>query len=136
MRALVVAAFDLTRQLRQRHDRDAEFLGQGLEAHGNLRNLLHPVVALSGAAQKLKVVDKDDVKPMRPFQPPAARRDLADRQGGRVVDIKRAAFQRLRGLDETAEFPFGHVAAPDLFRRHLGGFGQDPRRQLLGRHFQ
>ena len=73
---------------------------------------------------------------MGPLQAPGAGGNLADRQGGRVIDVKRAGFQRLGGFDKAAELGLGHVTAPDLFGRHLGGFGQDPRGQLLGAHFQ
>ena len=41
LRALVVAVLDLTRELRQRHDRHVEFFGQRLEAGGDLGHLLH-----------------------------------------------------------------------------------------------
>ncbi len=44
LRALVVAVFDLTRQLRQRDDRNVEFLGQRLQAGGDLGDFLHAVV--------------------------------------------------------------------------------------------
>ena len=41
LRALVVAAFDLARELRQRHDRHVQFLRQRLELGGDLGHLLH-----------------------------------------------------------------------------------------------
>ena len=59
---------------------------QRLEACGDFGQLLHAVVAFAGAAQQLKIIDQDDIEPVRPLQPPAAGRDLADRQGGRIVE--------------------------------------------------
>ena len=43
LRPLVVAAFHLTRQLRQRQDRHVEFLRQRLELGGDLGDFLHAV---------------------------------------------------------------------------------------------
>ncbi len=49
-RALVVARIDAARQLRQGQDGDVQFLGQGLEALGDLGDFLHPVLV---AARRL-----------------------------------------------------------------------------------
>src|SRR3954470_181561 len=65
LRALVVAALDLPRELRQRQDRNVKLLGQGLEAGGDLGPLLH--AAFLGAAarsgEKLDVVDDQQIEP-------------------------------------------------------------------------
>ncbi len=45
LRALVVAAFDLTRQLRKGDHRHVHLLRQRLEAGGDLGDLLHAAVA-------------------------------------------------------------------------------------------
>src|SRR4029078_467260 len=48
LRTLVLALLDLARQLRQRDDRHRKLLGEGLEAGGDLGDLLHAVVAALG----------------------------------------------------------------------------------------
>ena len=135
MRALVLAVFDLTRQLRQRDDRDVQLFGDGLQTLGDFRDFLHPVL-FRRTAKQLQIVDDQHIQPMRALQPPCPCRNLGNRQGGRVVDVKRAAFQRLCGFDKAAKLRFGHVAPTDLFGRHFGGFRQDPRGKLFGRHLK
>src|ERR1700724_4555580 len=64
LRAFVVAALDLARQLRQRDDGDVELLGQRLQAGGDFGDFLHAVIvaALARALQKLDIVDHDQVE--------------------------------------------------------------------------
>ena len=133
---LVVAAFDLTAQLRQGDNRDIQFLGDGFQTLGDLRNLVDPAVLRGRGAEKLQVVDKERIEPVLAFQAAGPGGELADRQGGRVVDIKRAGLKRLCGIDEAAEFGLGHVAAPDLFRRDFRDFRQDTGGQLLRGHLE
>ena len=45
LRPLILAVFDLARQLRERNDRHGQFLGQRFEARGDLGDLLDAVVA-------------------------------------------------------------------------------------------
>ena len=136
LRALVLAAFDLARQLRQGDDRDVELLSDGLQPLGDFRHLVHAAVLGGRGAQKLQVVHDQQVQPPRPLQLPCARGKLVDRQRGRVVDIQRAVLQVVGGGDEAAELLFRHVAAADQFAGHFGRFRQDARGQLLGRHLQ
>ena len=76
LRTLVVAAFDLTRQLRERDDGDVELLGECLQAGGDLGDFLHAVVvaALARALQQLDIVDYDQVEALLPLQPSRTRR--------------------------------------------------------------
>src|SRR6056297_3279656 len=57
LRTLVLATFHLARELRERNDGDVEFLGDGLEALRDLRDLVDAVLRPARAAQKLQVVD-------------------------------------------------------------------------------
>src|SRR5260221_13692246 len=70
---LVLAVLDRARELRQRHDRDVELLGDALETAGNLRNLLHAVLGAAPipvALHELEVIDDDEVEPFLPLEPP------------------------------------------------------------------
>ena len=67
LRAFVFAAFDLTGQLREGRDGDVQFLGDGLQALGDLGHFLHAVL-LGGAFQKLEVVDDQHIQTLGPFQ--------------------------------------------------------------------
>ena len=75
LRMLVVAAFDLARQLRQGDHRNIEFLCQRFQAGGDLGDFLHPVViaAFARALQQLDVVDHDQIETLLPLQPAGAR---------------------------------------------------------------
>ena len=59
---------------------------------------------------------------MGALQPPRPGGDLADGQGRGVINVQRAAFQRLGGIDKAAEFALGHVTPADLFRGDFRGF--------------
>ena len=136
LRALIFAVFHLTRQLRQGDHGDVELFRDGLEAHGDFRDFIHPVFAFARPAHQLEIVDNQHVQPVGPLEPSRTGGQLADRQGGRVVDIQRAGFQRFGGIDETAEFGLCHITRPDLVGRDFGRFGQDTRSQLLRAHLE
>ena len=53
-----------------------------------------------------------------------------------VVDEEGQPFHRLAGADDPDEIRIPHLAAPELVGRNLGLLGEDPRRELLGRHFE
>ena len=65
-----------------------ELLGDGLEAHGDLADLLHPVVG--GAAHELQVVHDQHIKPVGPLETPRPGGQLGDGDRGGVVNEKRA----------------------------------------------
>ena len=73
---------------------------------------------------------------MGALEPARARGDLADRDGGGVVDEERAGFERLGGVDEAAELVLVHVAAADLVRGDFRGLGEDAAGKLFGRHLE
>ena len=81
LRPFVVPLLGRARQLRQRQHRDVQFLGQGLEAASDLRDLLDPaVVADAGrGAHELQVVDDDKAQVVLALQPAGAGAQLADR---------------------------------------------------------
>src|ERR1051325_7331777 len=57
LRALVLAALDLTRELRERHQRNVELLGELLQRARDLRELLHAVLVACArrGAQELEI---------------------------------------------------------------------------------
>src|SRR3546814_1158128 len=89
--ALVLAAFDLTAELRQRHNRNMKFLSQGLQTARNFRNLLHAIVAaFRRALKQLEIIDDDKADAVAPLEPARARAETRDRQAGRIVDEQRS----------------------------------------------
>ena len=136
LRALVVARFHLTRQLRQRDDRNVQLLRDGFQTLRNLGNLVHAAVLRRRRSDQLKIVDKEHVQPVRPLQPPGAGGEGGDGQGGGVVDPERNTLQIARRLDDAAEFVLLHIAAAELFGINLRLFGQDAGGELFGAHFQ
>ncbi len=75
-------------ELRQGDHRHVQFLGQRLQAAGDLRDLLHAVFlpALARRIEELEVVDDDQAEPVRPLQPAGAGAQRGDGQRGRIVD--------------------------------------------------
>ena len=100
LRALVVAAFDLARELRERKDRNVELLGQRLEAGGDLGHFLHAVFvgAPGGALQQLDIVDDQQVEPALALEPARARGKLRDREAAGFVDVERQVLQFDRNI--------------------------------------
>src|SRR6202790_104939 len=89
LRTLVVAALHLARQLREREDGDVQFLGQRLQAGGDLGDFLDPIVgAFSCSLQQLDIVDHQKVEALLSFQPARARGELRDRKAAGLVDIE------------------------------------------------
>ena len=74
LRAFVVAVFDLAAQLAERDDGDVEFLGDGLEALGDLGNLIDPVFIIRSARgfHELKIIYDEHVEPMGALEAPGA----------------------------------------------------------------
>ncbi len=67
-----------------------KFLGERLEAGGDLGQFLHAVLALlGGAREKLEVVDDEHVEPVLALQAPGARGELGDRDAAGLVDVER-----------------------------------------------
>ena len=57
LRPLVLALLDRARELRQRQHRHVQLLGHRLQAAGDLRDLLHPVLAAAGADRRASAAD-------------------------------------------------------------------------------
>ena len=137
LRALVLAVLHRARELRQGDDRHVQFLGQGLEAGGDLRHLLHAVVALAGAARhQLQVVDDHEAEAVLALEPARAGRQLGDGDAAGLVDVERDGGHFLADLDQRLNSLLVDHAAPDLLRGDAGLLGQDAGGELLGRHFQ
>ena len=74
--------------------------------------------------------------PWRRFSRRRAGAQARHGERGRIVDEERQALDLLAGLDDAAEVDIAHLAAPEPVRRDLGLLGEDPRRELLGRHLE
>src|SRR6202790_539941 len=136
LRALVFAALDLARQLRQRDDGNIQFLGERLQAGRDLRDFLHAVVAaLAGALKQLNVIDHEEVEALLPLQPARARGELRDRKSAGLVDIKRQRLQFDRVIPDLFEISLGDAATADRARRNTRTFGNDTGGELFGGHF-
>ena len=105
LRPLVVAALDLPRQLRERQDRDVEFLGQRLEPGGDFGDFLHAVFARAAARalQELDIVDDQEIEAALPLEPPRARRELRNRKTAGLVDIERQRLQLDRDVLDVSK---------------------------------
>src|SRR3569623_52437 len=137
LRALVVARLDLTRELRQRDNRNIEFLRQRLQAGGDLGDFLHAVVGtLARTRQELDVVDDEKVEALLPLQPTRARHQLRDGAAAGVVDMEGQVLHFRGVIANFFEIVFGNAAAPDRAGGNSGALRQNTGGELLGGHFQ
>ena len=91
MRPFVIAVLDLARELRQRHDRDVELLGERFEARGDLGHLLYaPFHGAPGRAlQQLDVIDDQEIETFLAFETAGTGGELRDGQSAGLVDEER-----------------------------------------------
>ena len=75
---MAAALFHRTRELRQRDDRHAQLLRQRLQAARDLRDLLHAILDLPGAAKQLEVVDHHQAQPVLRLEAAAFRAHFHD----------------------------------------------------------
>ena len=137
LRMLVIAAFDLARQLRQGDDWNIEFFRQSLQAGGDLGDFLYPVViaAFARALQQLDVVDHDQIEALLPFQPAGAGGELRNRQAAGFIDIEREMLKFDRVVTNLVELALGDSTTANHARRDAGLFGENTGGELFGRHF-
>src|SRR5579872_3209926 len=136
LRALVVTVFDLTRQLRQRDDRNVEFFGERLQTGGDFRDFLDAVVgAPRRALEELNVVDHQQVETSLPLQSPRACGQLGNRETTGFVNIERQRLELDRIIADLLEIVLGDPAAADCAGGNSGAFGDDTGGELLSRHF-
>ncbi len=137
LRALVVAAFDLTRELGERDDRNTELLRQRLHARGDLGQLLNAVLAFfRGAREKLEVVHHEQIKAMLALEAARTGRELRDGNAAGLVDMQGKALHFSHSLMQATELLAAHVTTADLERGHAGLLGDDTCGELLGAHFE
>ena len=138
LRAFVVALLDGARQLRQGQYRHFQFLGQGLQATGDFRDLLDPPVIARRARRgdQLQVIDDDQAEALLAFEPPGAGAQGADGQRRGIVDIHGNLVQGLAGRNQPVEIGVAQFAFAHFVRRNIGLFGDNTRRQLFGGHFE
>ncbi len=138
LRALVLAAFHLPGELRQRQHRDGQFLGDGLQPLGELADLQHAVFrpGAGGGAHQLEIVDHHQRQPLGALQPPAAGAQRGQRDGRRVVDLDRQRGDVAADGDELVEILLADIAAADTVAGDAGFFRQQAGGELFGAHFQ
>ena len=138
LRPLVVAAFDLPRELRQGEHGHIQLLGQRLQLGGNFGDFLHPVFgrAPRRALQKLNIIDDEKIQSALALQPPRAGRQLRDREPAGLIDIEGQVLQFDRDVLDLLEIRFGDAAAADLAGGDFRLLGNDTGGELLGGHFQ
>ncbi len=115
-----------------------QLLGQGLQAHGDLRDFLHAVGvrAQVRAGDQLQVVDDDQVQADLALQATGPGGQLGDRDAAGGVDIERGFLQLDGRVADPAELAGVDLALAELVARHAGRVGQHTQGQLLGAHFQ
>ncbi len=138
LRPLVLALLDRAGELRQRHDRHRELLGDGLQPLGDHGDLQHAAVrpGAGGGAHELEVVHHDELQPPGPLQPAAAGAQRGDGDGRGVVDHQRQAGELAADLDEAVEIPLLDVAAADLVAGDARVLGQQAGGELVGAHLE
>ncbi len=74
LRPLIVALLDGAAELREREDRNVQFLSDRLQAAGDFRDFLNPVFRAAGvrAAHQLEIVEHNEVQPVLALQAPRA----------------------------------------------------------------
>src|SRR3546814_18662542 len=86
LRTFVLAAFDRTAELRQRHHRHMKFLRQRLQTTRNFRTFLHAVVAaLRRTLEQLAIVDDDEADPVTTLPTPRADAQSGARKARRAT---------------------------------------------------
>ena len=134
-RLLLGARLDAAIELRQRDHRYLQFLGQCLEAAGNLGNFGSAVFLGARHLHELQVIDDDQVEPVLAGNAPRPRAQLGRRQAGRLVN-KDPGFGELAGCRRDPHPIFvGNLPAADAIERHAADRAQHAREQLLGGHF-
>ena len=135
---LVVALLHGTAELGQGEHRHLQFLGQCLQAAGDLGDFLHAVLAAvaPGALQQLEIVDHDHADIVLPLQPPGAGAERSNGQRRRVVDEQRQRGKVARGARQLGKLILPDLALAQVLAVHARLFGQHAGGQLVGRHFQ
>ena len=109
---MVGLLFGRTGELGAHHDRDIELLGHDLEAPGDFRDLLHPVVDPSRGFHQLQIVDHNEIHTAQAAQP---RLHLRDGDAGRVIQKNRRFAQDAGGKRNPSPLVRRQVAHPQLF---------------------
>ena len=91
---------------------------------------------LLGRAQKLKVIDNDQLHIVPVLKPSRPRAKLENSQPGRVVDKHLALGEFRRGLDQIRHIVLPDEAVADFLEIHPGMGAQETLHELLGAHFQ
>ncbi len=138
LRPLVLALLDLAAELGESDDRNAELLGERLEAAADLRDLVDAVVVAAPprALEELEIVDDDEADAALPLEPAGAGAERRDGEARRVVDIERQAFELGRGPGEVAEILLADLAHAQILGADPGLLGEDSGGELVGRHLQ
>src|SRR5712692_10431269 len=135
LRFLVLPAFHRARELRERHHRQVELLGQGLERARDLGDLLLAVLRVP-ASHELEVVDDDQVEAMLGFHASRLGPRLEHGQRRRVVDEDRRLGEPTGGIGEARPVSRLEVAGAHFVRGHTPLGAEETLDELLLRHFK
>ena len=124
-------------ELRDRHHRDAQLLGQRLQAARDLRDLLGAVlVARVGSRHELQIIDDEQVQAVLEAEAARLRAHLHDRDAGRVVDEHLGLRQRARRPAQPVPVLLVEVAGVDLVGVDLPLGAQQSFDELLLGHLE
>ncbi len=132
------AGLRLAGELRQRHDRDLQLAGQGLETAADLRDLLDAIGVLRRrrGLHQLEVVDDDEVQADLRLEPPSLGPELHRADVRRVVDVDGRLRQRRHRLRDADEVHLVQEAGPQPLAVDPADRGEEPQDQLLLAHLQ
>ena len=126
----------LSVELGQGDDRDLELLGHGLDATGDLGDLLFAGQARVQAVDKLDVVDDHHVQGGAGMDAAALGPDLQDVLAAVIVDHEGQSFVLVGGLDEVDLHAFIWVGGAKLLHIHAGARAEQTQGQFAGWHFE
>jgi hypothetical protein len=130
---------DRTAELRQRHHRKVELLGELLETAADLRNFLHAIISsapLPCSLEQLEIIDDHHADALLPLEPASAGAERGDGEARRVVNVERQTLQLGSRAGERTELLLADAAHAQVFRADARLLGEDARGELVGRHFE
>src|SRR6266853_116665 len=133
---LAAALLRRARQLRQRHDRDVELLGQRLERARNVGNLLLAVLRIAGTLHQLQVIDDHEADVVLRLEAAGFGAHGEGCERGRVVDPDRRLAEQPRGACQARIVIVAQLTAPQPLRVHQPLGAEQPLHQGVLGHFQ
>ena len=133
-RALVLALLQAPVELRARHHRHHQLLGERLQRAGDLGDLRRAVLARARNVHELEVVDHDETEPVLALEPAAAGAQLGRGQGGVVDDEDAGVVEQPELGGQTRPVLGVQPSGADLLLIDPAERREHPHDELLGRH--